>query len=449
MLLAVTVISGCKKDIEKWDTIYPSQKENVNQYDVPFDGVPAISDIHMYEVNIGAYSIHGNLEGVRNRLDAIKDLGINVIWLMPTYPIGELNGIGSPYAVKDYMEVNPAYGDLEDLRTLVKEAHSKDMAVILDWVANHTAWDNDWITDKSWYAQDASGNIISPNGWTDVAELDYDNTDMRKAMIKAMKYWVLAANVDGYRCDYAEGVPDDFWDAAIDTLRSIPNRDLIMFAEAGDKDLLNHGFDLTFGWDFYNKLKGVVNNNQATSGLVSVHNDNYNNVPEGKHILRFTSNHDDNYADDTPLAIFNGQQGSLAAYLVTAYMGGVPLVYSGQEVGCPQKLSFFQPVNTKIDWSTNPDMLAAYQNFNNFRLSSEALRKGEFESYTANSDVMAFKRTFGNEQVLTIVNLNNSQVNYQIPANAQGTWFEAFDNSPVTLGNSIALEAYEYLVLKN
>ncbi len=448
LMLAFAMMGGCKKDIEKWDTIYPSQKENVNQYDVPFENVPEISDIIMYEVNIGAYSVHGNLEGLRNRLEEIKDLGINVIWLMPTYPIGQLNGIGSPYAVKDYMEVNSAYGDLEDLRALVKEAHAKDMAVILDWVANHTAWDNAWIADKSWYVQDASGNIVSPNGWNDVAELDYENQDMRKAMIKAMKYWVLTANVDGYRCDYAEGVPDDFWEAAIDTLRSIPNRELIMFAEAADKDLLNHGFDLTFGWDFYNKLKGVVNNNQATSGLVTVNNEDYSNVPEGKHILRFTSNHDDNYADDTPLAIFNGKQGSLAAYVVNAYMGGVPLVYSGQEVGCPQKLSFFSPVNTKIDWSINPDMLATYQDLNNFKLNSTALRTGSLDSYTANSDVMAFKRTSGSEQVLVIVNLNNSQVNYQISGNVQGTWFDAFDDSQITLGNALALQPYEYFVLK-
>jgi len=449
LILAFAMMSGCKKDIGKWDTIYPSQKENTNQYDVPFANVPEISDIIMYEVNIGAYSVHGNLEGVRNRLGEIKDLGINVIWLMPTYPIGQLNGIGSPYAVKDYMEVNSAYGDLEDLRALVKEAHAKDMAVILDWVANHTAWDNAWIADKSWYVQDASGNIVSPNGWNDVAELDFDNQDMRKAMIKAMKYWVLSANVDGYRCDYAEGVPDDFWEAAIDTLRSIPNRELIMFAEAADKDLLNHGFDLTFGWDFYNKLKGVVNNNQTTSGLVTVNNEDYSNVPEGKHILRFTSNHDDNYADDTPLAIFNGKQGSLAAYVVNAYMGGVPLVYSGQEVGCPQKLSFFSPVNTKIDWSINADMLETYKNLNNFRLSSEALLSGSLESYTANSDVMAFKRTAGSEQVLVIVNLNNSQVSYQIPGNIQGSWFDAFDGSQTTLGNALALQPYEFLVLKN
>lgn len=449
LALAVLMLSSCKKDIEKWDTIYPSQKENVPQYDVPFNNVPAIADIIMYEVNIGAFSVHGNLEGVSNRLDEIQELGINVIWLMPTYPIGELNAIGSPYAVKNYLEVNSAYGDLDDLRLLVKEAHAKNMAVILDWVANHTAWDNEWIQDKSWYMQDASGNITSPNGWNDVAELNYDNAAMRKEMIKSMKYWVLAANVDGYRCDYAEGVPDDFWDAAIDTLRNIPNRQLIMFAEAADKDLLNHGFDLIFGWDFYNTLKSVFNNNQPTSELVTANNEDYNNIPDGKHILRFTSNHDDDYADDTPLANFNGKQGSLAAYVVTACMGGVPLVYSGQEVGCPQKLSFFSPTNTKINWSTNPDMLSAYQNINSFRLTSQALRTGSIESYTANNDVITFVRNYGSEQVLVIANLENAEIAYQIPANLQTSWHDAFDNSQITLGSTQVLQPYAYLVLKN
>jgi len=450
LLLVFSVLSACKKDVVKWDTIYPSDKETVPQYGVPFDSVPETSDIIMYEVNNGAFSANGNLEGVRSKLDEIKELGINVIWLMPTYPIGELNGIGSPYAVRDYLDVNPAFGDLDDLRLLVKEAHARNMAVILDWVANHTSWDNAWIQDKSWYMQDESGNIISPNGWNDVAELNYSNQDMRTEMIKAMKYWVLAANVDGYRCDYAEGVPDDFWDEAIDTIRNIPNRKLIMFAEAGDKDLLNHGFDLTFGWDFYNKLIGVVNNNQPTSGLVAVNNEDYNNIPEGKHILRWISNHDNDFVDGAPIDIFNGKEGSLAAYVVSAYMGGVPLVYSGQEVGCPQKLSFFADSYTKIDWSINPEMLLTYQNLNNFRKSSTAIRTGSIETYTANSDVIAFKRTSGSEEVLVIVNLNNSQLNFQIPGDLQNTsWFDAFDNSQVTLENTISLQPYEYLVLKN
>ncbi|HPI05949.1 MAG TPA: alpha-amylase family glycosyl hydrolase, partial [Saprospiraceae bacterium] len=215
--LAVTLFSACKKEEIKFPTIHPGESTYV-QYDVPFDQVPATSDIVLYEVNLRAFSAAGNLKGVEARLDSIKNLGVNVVWLMPIYPIGELNAIGSPYAVKDYFKVNPDYGTLEDLRELVKASHQRGMAVMLDWVGNHTAWDNSWIQTKAWYTQDASGSIVSPNTWTDVADLNFSSMAMRKEMIKAMKYWVLEANVDGYRCDYAEGVPNDFWKQAIDTL---------------------------------------------------------------------------------------------------------------------------------------------------------------------------------------------------------------------------------------
>ena len=166
----------------------------------------------MYEVNMQTYT-PANFQGVAARLDSIKALGVNVIWLMPTYPIGVLKAVGSPYAVKDYKGVNTNFGTLDDLRSLVAQAHSRNMAVVLDWVADHTSWDNAWISNKSWYKQDASGNIIIPPGtnYQDVAALNYNSTAMRSAMIKAMKYWVLTANVDGYRCDYADAVPADFW----------------------------------------------------------------------------------------------------------------------------------------------------------------------------------------------------------------------------------------------
>ncbi len=226
----------------------------------------------------------------------------------------------------------------------MKEAHARDMAVILDWVANHTSWDNAWIQNKTWYTQDGSGNIISPagTGWNDVADLNFATSAMRKEMISAMTYWVLEANVDGFRCDYADGVPTTFWKQAIDALRAIPDRDLIMFAEGGSKDLYNSGFDLIFGWNFYGKLKEVYTNNATVNNVVSANNSDYSAMPAGKQILRWISNHDDNAWDDTAVNIFKGQDGALAAFVVTSYMGGVPLIYNGQEVGFNLKLQFFQ-----------------------------------------------------------------------------------------------------------
>ena len=185
-------------------------------------GVPNRQDATIYQVNIRAFSQAGNFAGVTARLDSIKALGVNVIYLMPVYPVGTVKSVNSPYCVKDYKAVNSEFGTLADLRTLVDGAHSRNMSVMLDWVANHTSWDNYWITaHKSWYAQDANGNIISPpnTGFTDVAQLNFNNDTMRLAMIADMKYWVYAANIDGFRCDYADNPPVTFWQQAIDTLK--------------------------------------------------------------------------------------------------------------------------------------------------------------------------------------------------------------------------------------
>jgi len=307
---------SCK---EKDDTFIQDDDDNESytQYGTPFEDIPSVDDIVMYEVNLRAFSSSGDLQGVINRLDEIKALGVNVIWLMPIHPIGEVNSVNSPYSVKDYLAVSEEYGCLDDLRELTDEAHAKGMAVIMDWVANHTAWDNPWITNTSWYTQDGSGNIVHPPGtnWLDVADLNYSNSDMRAAMIDAMKYWVLEANVDGYRCDYADGVPLNFWTQAIDTLRSIPNRKYVLLAEGSRYNHFTAGFDLIYGWDFYHKMKEVFNG-QAASILFTAHEEEYSSIPDGKHRLRFTTNHDESAWDSTPMVLFNGKEGALAASVI-------------------------------------------------------------------------------------------------------------------------------------
>jgi glycosidase len=453
LLVAPLILLGvsCSKD----DNPVPAKpvvtEEEPKQYDVPFANVPAIAEIVMYEVNLWAFSDQANLDGVKAKLDHLKELGVNVLWLMPIYEIGELKGIGSPYAIRNYKKINPSFGTLENLRSLVKEAHARNMAVMLDWVANHTAWDSEWTKNKGWYTTDASGNIISPAGmgWNDVADLNFGSSAMRKEMIKAMKYWVLEANVDGFRCDYAEGVPDEFWKQAIDTLNNIPNRELIMFAEAGKKELLNAGFDLIFGWNFYGKLKEVYENNASVNNVVSANTSDYTNVPPGKHILRWISNHDESAWDDTAPNNFNGQAGALAAFVVTSYMGGVPLIYNGQEVGFNLKLPFFENSSTKINWSVNPDILDQYQKLVAFRQVSAAITAGTIETFHT-PDVMAFKRKSGDDEVVVLVNLRNSAKDFVIPAGlVNSEWTDAMTGERVTLPDNIPLEAYEYLILHN
>ena len=445
------LVAACSKDEEALPTGPAVVDEVPKQYGAPFTHVPATADIVMYEVNFWAFSQQSNLDGVKARLDQLKDLGVNVVWLMPIYEIGELKGIGSPYAVKNYKKINPSFGTLENLRSLVSEAHARNMAVILDWVANHTAWDNPWIQNKSWYTQDASGNIISPAGmgWTDVADLNFGSSAMRKEMISAMKYWVLEANVDGFRCDHADGVPTASWKQINDSLRAVPNRKLIMFAEGSAKEFFGAGFDLIFGWNFYGKLKAVYDDNASAADLIAAHNADYSSMPAGKHILRWITNHDDNAWDDTPANIFNGQAGALAAFVVTSYMGGVPLIYDGQEVGFNTKLPFFQNSTTKIDWNANPDVLAEYKKLMAFRNSSAAVKTGTLETFQ-NPDVMAFKKTSGDEAVVVLVNLRNTAKEVTLPASvANATWTNALSHESVSVADHVSLQAYEYLILHN
>lgn len=443
--LMILTASCSKKETVVDDPIVPD--EDTLTYGSPFLHVPATEDVVMYEVNQRAFSASGDLQGVTDRLDAIKSVGANVIWLMPVHPIGTIQSVNSPYSVQNYLQVNPEFGTLHDLRTLIDSAHKKDMAVILDWVANHTAWDHPWISQKDWYSQDAAGNIIIPPGtnWQDVADLNFENSDMRLAMIDAMKYWVLTANVDGFRCDAADMVPFDFWKQAIDSLNKLTGRTLIFLAEGARADHFTAGFQMNFSWEFYDGLKQVWNNGNAASSLFTIHSNEYLNVQAGKEKLRFTTNHDESAWDATPFTIFNGTEGALAASVLAVYMGGVPLIYGGQEVGRSNTVPFFS--NSPINWSSNPDMLKAYQTIFSLYHASEALRKGSLTAF-ANSNVVCFLKSWQTEQVYVIVNTRNFALNYILPAGlANTTWKNTLDHTEITFTNAIVLNAYQYLVL--
>ncbi len=429
-------------------TVLPAPEFDPPTYGTPYTGVPATEDMVMYEVNERAFSPTGNFQGIIDRLDSIKALGVNVIWLMPIHPIGITRTVNSPYCIRNYKEVNAEFGSLGILRDLVSQAHQKNMAVIIDWVANHTAWDNPWISNTSWYTQDGAGNIVIPPGtnWNDVADLNFNSNDMRLAMIKAMKYWVLAANVDGFRTDAADMVPFDFWKQAIDTLNNMPGRNLILLAEGGRGDHFNAGFQMNFAWDFYNTLKNVFGSNGAASTVFTTNTNEYNGIPAGKKKLRFTTNHDESAWDATPITIFNGKAGALAAEVIAAYLNGVPLIYSSQEVGRATTVPFFS--NSPIDWTQNYDMKAAYKNIFAFYTSSNALRRGTVTSF-ANNDVVCFTKTSGAEEVLVMVNTRNNTVNYTLPSSlATTSWTNAFDNSAVNLSTNYSFGAYQYVVLK-
>lgn len=453
LLIAFAFISCSSSDDNPNPDPTPNPDSGYQQYGEPFANMPKSSDAIIYQVNIRAFSSEGTLKAVEKRLDSIKKLGTNVVYLMPIYPVGQLKKsgkLGSPYSVKDYKAVNPDFGTLEDLRSLVNESHKRNMAVILDWVANHTAWDNKWITEHSdWYQKDASGNIIIPPGtnYNDVAQLNFNNAEMKTAMIDAMSYWVYNANIDGFRCDYADYVPTAFWTQAITAVRKIKkNQDLIMMAEGTRVDNFTVGFDYNFGFGFYDSLKKVVANGQPASNLQTQNTKEYGSTTTGR-VVRYTTNHDVNLSDGTPLELFGGKKGSLAAFVVALSMNSVPMIYNGQEVGYSKRLDYFD--RTPIDWSTaDYDMLKEYKKLIAFRNSSEALRKGKLTGYS-NSDASAYMMQTDTEKVLVVVNLRNSAVTYGAATGiADSTWKNALTGESIAITNQIKLEAYQYLILK-
>ncbi|WP_299285955.1 alpha-amylase family glycosyl hydrolase [uncultured Mucilaginibacter sp.] len=418
------------------------------QYGKPFNHVPDRRDVTIYQVNMRVFSKEGDFKGVAKRLDSIKALGANLIYLMPIYPVGVLKSTNSPYCVKDYLGINTEFGTIKDLRALVDGAHKRNMAVMLDWVGNHTSFDNPWMKNTDWYKRDSTGKIISPNGWNDIAQLNFANADMRATMINDMKYWVYTANIDGFRCDYSDGPPVDFWKQAIDSLKSISTHKLLMLAEGQRPANYAAGFDYNFGFNFFEDLEAVYKKNKSVQSIDSLNVVNYVGTSDGQQTVRYVTNHDVNSSDGTPLELFGDKKGSMAAFVVVAYMKGVPMIYNGQEVGTPYRLKF-PFTSEKINWATNPDVTAEYKKIIAFRNASNAIRRGNLTSYT-NQDICAFTKETGLEKVLVISNLRNKAVTFTVPAAvASASWKNAYTGSKTTLSSTVNLEPYSYIVLKN
>ncbi len=428
------------------DPIVPPPISGPQQYGTPLVNVPDPDKACIYEVNLRAQSSEGTLQGVISKLQHIKSLGTNVIWLMPIYEEGSVNSVGSPYCIKDYTKINPEYGTLADLRALTDQAHALGMAVILDWVANHTSWDHPWISaHPAWYSQNANGQIIIPPGtnWNDVADLNFNQADMRAAQIAAMKYWIFEANVDGFRCDYADGVPFDFWSEAITELKSLNKRDVLMLAEGARSDHYQAGFDLTYSWNYYTALKNVWAGT-ASSALTSTHQVELAAMPSGKGKVRFTTNHDQSAWEASPMTLFNGKNGAIAASVANLFSGGTPLLYTGQEVGKTGTTPFFS--NASINWSANADMLAAYQKIYEVYNNYPAARVNNYSIYQLSNDLICWKKTSGNQSILILINVRNSTININLPPALNGTFLNLTSNQNETVGNAVSLTPYAYRI---
>ncbi|MBA3895416.1 MAG: hypothetical protein H0X69_17325, partial [Gemmatimonadales bacterium] len=313
----------------------------------------------IYQVFVRDFSPAGNFRGVADGLHRIQSAGANVLWLMPIHPIGELErkgSLGSPYAAKDYRAINPAFGNAADLRALVRAVHARGMKLILDFVPNHTAADHPWVRERpDFYVRDERGEPSVPRDaegkltdWTDVVQLDYANPRVRREMIATMRFWLEEFGIDGFRMDVAGFLPYDFWREAVPELRAAVPRPILLLAEWGDLEMHRIGFDLTYGWDSYKRVKDVWRGEPA-SRFVRGELADMRAMPPGGMRLRFTTNHDETAWDAPPITLFGSPAAARAAFVAVALLPGRPLLYNGQEVESPQKLPLFE--RDPVEWN--------------------------------------------------------------------------------------------------
>lgn len=349
----------------------------------------------IYEVNIRQHTPEGTFEAFQADLPRIKDLGIDILWLMPIHPIGELNrkggensnnymvepgspSLGSPYSVQNYLKVNPTFGDMQDLQNLVGAAHELGMKVILDWVANHTAFDHDWtVTNRSFFLLDDAGNLQPPTGtdWWDVTQLDWERgseNGLYDAMADAMEFWVVQADIDGYRCDVAGNVPTKFWNKARRELERI-KPDVFMLAEAEVPGHHERAFDMSYAWHMHHVLNKVANNEWSVDSIRSAVAKDKADFGEDAYRLMFVTNHDENSWNGT-IADRMGSNGDAMAMLAGTLFG-MPLVYSGQESGLSKRLRFFE--KDTVVWG-DYSKTELYQTINSLHHEEEALWNGSF-----------------------------------------------------------------------
>ena len=409
-------------------------------------------DKAIYEVNVRQYTEEGNFKAFEKHLPRLKELGADILWLMPIHPIGEKNRkgtLGSYYSVKDYKAVNPEFGTLDEFKSLVKMVHKMGMYVIIDWVANHTAWDSRWIEEHpEFYTQDSMGNIISPNpDWTDVADLNFDNKELWTEMIDALKFWVEECDIDGYRCDVAGMVPIEFWIEARTELEKIKN--VFMLAE-WDTPEVHLAFDMTYDWDLHHILNGIVKDEKTAIDLIEHLNENEEEFPANAFRMQFTSNHDENSWNGTEFERLGDGVETFA--VLTCLIPDMPLIYSGQEAGNNKRLSFFE--KDLVEWKEDK-LFEIYSKLFQLKKNNKALRNGEQGgelNYIESSDeinVFAFTRSSEKDKLLTIFNLSNKPVEVELTAEAlQGNYKNYFTGKleSFSIKESFNLQPWEYRI---
>ncbi len=411
-------------------------------------------DATIYQINTRQFSEEGTFTAAARQLPRLKDLGVTIIWLMPVNPIGQVNrkgSLGSPYAVQDYLTVNPELGTLEDLRAFVARAHSLGMYVILDWVANHTSWDNALTTEHpQWYARDWKGELTPTPwwDWDDIIDLDYSSEELRRYMTEAMCYWVREADVDGYRCDVAGFVPTDFWDNVRRELDAI--KPVFMLAEWEARDLHVRAFDMTYAWSWNDTMHRIASGAADVESLYVYYAWNAKAYPRDIMRMMFVSNHDKNSWEGTEYEMFGD---AVKAAVVLSVVGeGMPLLYNGQEAGNEKRLEFFE--RDPIVWREHP-MGDFYAKLFALKKSNSALWNAAWGARMVNvrnsapRQVLSFVRANESDRVFCVLNLSPEEQTVTFSDGPQhGEWVDYLDGDDLSVGpgTALTLPAWGYRV---
>jgi glycosidase len=403
----------------------------------PMAHVAWSKNANIYEVNIRQYTPEGTFKAFAAHLPRLRKMGVDILWLMPIQPIGEKNRkgtLGSYYAVRDYTAVNPEFGSLDDFKALVRQAHALGMRVIIDWVANHTAFDNRWTTlHKDWYLHDAKGEIFpvtytegaEPEYWTDVTGLDWSKPALWQGMTEAMAYWVRETDIDGFRCDVAGKVPTPFWNQARDVLDRI--KPVFMLAEADKPELQEHAFDMSYGWDTKDIFKDIAKGKADASALARFVANPPKTYPAGAYRMRFTTNHDENSWQGSDVELYGPAFKAMA--VLAATLPGMPLIYGGQESGLDKRIQFFE--KDPIQWK-NYAYAPFYASLLALKHDNPALWNGQYGGgievlETGNDKVFAFQRRREGNVVKVNVNLSNETQRFSLPGRKDTHTLAAWD----------------------
>lgn len=410
----------------------------------------------VYELNIRQFSEEGSFRAIERELPRLKKMGIDIIWLMPVHPIGKLHrkgSLGSYYSVKDYFGINPEFGTEDDFRSLVKAIHEMGLYVIIDWVANHTSWDNAIVADNpEWYRKSRKGTFQSTRwrDYDDIIELDYSHPELRKYMTEALKFWIREYDLDGYRCDIASFVPIDFWENAREELDAI--KPVFMLAEAEDRELHRKAFDATYNWTLWNILHQLALNERSVKILTEAYIAEHVSIfPKEGIRLNFIDNHDKNSWEGDQYSNFGKALNTATVF--TVMMDGMPLVYSGQESGLDRSLEFFE--KDPIDWKSYQNQ-PLYTMLFDLKHKNKALWNGRYGGEMVRiindkmDQVISFVREKEGHKVLTFMNLSNKPVTAQFDTSFDtGIYTSLFtekqQNVPETM--ILTIEPWEYMIL--